>query len=105
MIARLAEARIKVPRMGDYVHWSMPSTKPWIVRIFSRSHLHGTFPKSYLRARNPRRLHVDPMVAGKREFWIYRGDIYESSTRGLGSSAFLEQLDSLLNHSEKAQQP
>lgn len=97
MIARLTEVRIKEPRMGDYVHWSMPSTKPWIVRVFSRTDLNGTFPKAYLRARNPRRLHVDPMIAGKREFWIYRGDIYECQTRGLSSTAFAEQLEAQLS--------
>lgn len=92
MIALLTEARIKEPRIGEYVRWSMPSTKPWIVRIFTRTDLNGTFPKAYLRARNPRRLHVDPMIAGTREYWIYRGDIYECHARGLSSTAFLDLL-------------
>lgn len=80
--------------MGDYVHWSIPSTKPWIVRLFSPRGLAGTFPKEYLRARNPRRLHVDPLIAGPCEYWIYRGDIYECPTRGLSSTAFLEYVQS-----------
>lgn len=95
MIARVSEAQIKEPRLGDLVHWSIPSAKPWIVRVFSSGEIKGSFPKSYLRARNPRRLHVDPMVAGKREFWIYRGDIYESHTRGLSTTAFLEHIENL----------
>jgi len=63
--------------------------------MFSRTELNGSFRKEYLRARNPRRLHVDPMIAGTREYWIYRGDIFECQTRGLSSTAFLQQLEAL----------
>lgn len=61
--------------------------------MFSRTELNGSFRKEYLRARNPRRLHVDPMIAGSREYWIYRGEIFECQKRGLSSTAFLQQLE------------
>ena len=91
-VVRRVEAKISAPRMRDYIQWTLPSGKNLIERLVSKPDVGGTFPKALLRARNPRRLHVDPMVAGPREYWIYRGEIFESNQRGLSSTAFLEEL-------------
>lgn len=89
-VVRRVDAKITSPRLRDYVQWTLPSGKNVLERLFSRPDVGGTFPKEFLRARNPRRLHVDPMISGPFEYWMYRGDIFESNQRGLSSAAFLE---------------